>query len=65
MKHKDVRFFRSCGIEVSDERRPEPSGYLVTSWLLFWIVAGAMAWWGAWELGAWGLRALGVHIAGI
>jgi hypothetical protein len=43
----------------------ESSGYTVVSWLLFWTVAGGVAWYGILRVMAWALRAMGVVITGI
>lgn len=60
----DKHYFRQIGIEMDDDP-PRPSGYIVLCWLLFWLTAGGMLWYGILLGGAALLRWLGVNITGM
>jgi hypothetical protein len=61
----DREYFRRLGIHAVEFKPQEPSGYILASWFLFWIVAGGGALYGALRLSQWALQALGVHLTGI
>jgi hypothetical protein len=62
-----LEYWRKMGIEVNDEEENLESPALLASlaWLLFWLVLGGGALYGALLAAGWALRALGVVVKGI